>query len=213
MIAALFLAAAAPLPAAVQAELAFARDSQRLGQWTAFRKYADRDAVMFNPQAVWARDFLKGRKDPPKSVRWWPTHAFMSCDGRTAVTTGPWIAPDGKVHGSFTTVWQARGRSWRWVYDAGQEADGPAPAPTAVRIHRANCRRKAPGVPALATRPLTTREARSTPEDSGFGQSADRTLGWDWKVQGTGARQFRVLQWNGSNYAQVLFNDVPPRPK
>ena len=44
------------------------RDAQRIGQWTAFRKYADRDAVMFTPQAVWAREFLKGRKDPPKAV-------------------------------------------------------------------------------------------------------------------------------------------------
>ena len=62
----------------------------------AFRKYADRDAVMFTPQAVWARDFLKGRKDPPKAVRWWPAHSFVSCDGRTAVNTGPWFEPDGK---------------------------------------------------------------------------------------------------------------------
>ena len=60
---ALLLAAAAATPAiaqgsparsAVEAERAFARDAQRLGQWTAFRKYADLDAVMFNPQAVWA---------------------------------------------------------------------------------------------------------------------------------------------------------------
>ena len=69
------------------------RDAQRIGQWTAFRKYADRDAVMFTPQAVWARDFLKGRKDPPKAVRWWPATSFVSCDGHTAVNTGPWIAP------------------------------------------------------------------------------------------------------------------------
>ena len=57
------------------------------------RKYADRDAVMFTPQAVWARDFLKGRKNPPKAVRWWPATSFVSCDGRTAVNTGPWIGP------------------------------------------------------------------------------------------------------------------------
>ena len=73
MIVALLLAAAAPT--AIDAENAFARDAQRIGQWSAFRKYADRDAVMFNPQAVWARDFLKGRKEPPKVVRWWPASA------------------------------------------------------------------------------------------------------------------------------------------
>ena len=68
------------------------RDAQRIGQWTAFRKYADRDAVMFTPQAVWARDFLKDRKDPPKAISWRPAHSFVSCDGRTAVNTGPWFS-------------------------------------------------------------------------------------------------------------------------
>ena len=86
MIAALLLAAS--VPSAIDVEYAFARDAQRIGQWTAFRKYADRDAVMFTPQAVWAREFLKGRKDPPEAVRWWPATSFVSCDGRTAVNTG-----------------------------------------------------------------------------------------------------------------------------
>ena len=103
MIAALLLAAAAPT--AIDAEYAFALDAQRRGQWTAFRKWADRDAVMFTPQATWARDFLNGRKDPPRSVRWWPARSIVSCDGRTAVNTGPWISGDGKSHGYFTTVW------------------------------------------------------------------------------------------------------------
>ena len=95
MILALLFAASSP--SVVDAENAFARDAQRLGQWSAFARYADTDAVMFNPQAVWARDFLKGRKNPPASVRWWPTHSFTSCDGRTAVNTGPWVTPDGIV--------------------------------------------------------------------------------------------------------------------
>ena len=49
-----------PSPTAVDAERAFARDAQRIGQWTAFRKYADRDAVMFTPQAVWAQRLPEG---------------------------------------------------------------------------------------------------------------------------------------------------------
>ena len=50
MITALLIAAAAPT--AIDAELAFARDAQRLGPWTAFRKWADRDAVVFTPHGV-----------------------------------------------------------------------------------------------------------------------------------------------------------------
>lgn len=212
MISALLLAAAAGMPTAIDAERAFARDAQRSGQWTAFRKYADKDAVMFTPQAVWAREFLKGRKDPPKAVRWWPAHSFVSCDGRTAVNTGPWILPDGKAHGYFTTVWQRTGRNWRWVYDGGEPLSGALPTPPKPQVHRASCRGKAPGAPVPEPKPLTAKQARTTPEDAGRGQSADRTLGWDWKVEKDGARHFRVLQWNGSHYAQVLYNDVAAPP-
>ncbi len=207
MITALLLAAAAPT--AVDAEYAFARDAQRIGQWTAFRKYADRDAVMFDPQAVWARDFLKGRKDPPKSVRWSPAHSFVSCDGRTAVNTGRAFRPDGKPYGYFTTVWQRTERQWRWVYDAGGPLKDAPGARVSPQVHRAACRGKAPGAPIIPPPALTPKQARTTPEDNGRGQSADRTLGWDWKVEKNGARHFRVFMWNGMRYAQVLYNDVP----
>jgi hypothetical protein len=209
MIAALLLAAAS-VPTAVDAEYAFARDSARIGQWTAFRKYADRDAVMFNPQAMWARDFLKDRKDPPKSVRWWPAHSMVSCDGRTAVNTGPWIAADGKTHGYFTTVWQRTGGSWKWVYDGGEKQDGPQPAPSKPQVHRAACSGKAPGAPIVPPPPLSPQQALKTPVDNGRGESADKTLGWDWKVDKKSGRHFRVYQWNGRVYAQVLYNDIPP---
>jgi hypothetical protein len=206
MIVALLLAASAPT--ALDAELAFARDAQRIGQWTAFSKYADPDAVMFTPQAVWARDFLKGRKDPPKSVRWWPTHSFTSCDGRIAVNTGPWIGADGKRHGYFTTVWQRKPGRWRWVYDGGDGLEGLLPSPTRPLVHRATCGSKAPGAPIPPPPKLTPKQARTTPEDNGRGESADKTLGWNWKVEKNGARKFRVFQWDGVRYEQVLFNDV-----
>src|SRR5687767_6190557 len=79
---------AAPARTAVGAERAFARDAQRHGQWTAFRAYAHPTAVMFTPQVVWAHEFLRGRKDPRESVRWWPARSYVSCDGRIAVNTG-----------------------------------------------------------------------------------------------------------------------------
>ena len=214
MIIAAALIASAPLATAVDAELAFARDAQRIGQWTAFRKYADPDAVMFTPQAVWVRDFLRDRKDPPKSVRWAPAHSFVSCDGRTAVNTGPWFSPDGKVQGYFTTVWQRDKSAWRWVYDGGGSyPSGTKPLlPVRPQVHRGACRTKAPGAPVIPPPPLTPNQARTTPEDNGRGQSADKTLGWDWKVEKNGARHFRVYQWNGRRYSQVLYNDIPAPP-
>jgi len=203
------LLAAASLQTAIDAERAFARDAQRIGQWSAFRKYADRDAVMFTPQAIWARDFLKGRKDPPKAIRWRPAHSFVSCDGRTAVNTGPWWRQDGQSGGYFTTVWQRTLAGWRWDYDGGGPLAGAAPSAASPQVHRASCAGRAPGAPIIPPPPLTARQARTTPEDNGRGQSADKTLGWDWKVDKNGARHFRVYQWNGLRYSQVLYNDVP----
>ena len=209
MIVALLFATAATT--ALDTEYAFARDAQRIGQWTAFREYADPDAVMFAPQAVWAHDFLMDRKDPPKSISWRPLHSFVSCDGRTAVNSGPWFTPAGKLAGYFTTVWQ-RGRSgWRWVYDGGVPAPVKKTASTTPQVQRASCAARAPGAPIPPPPPLTAKQARTTPEDNGRGESADKTLGWDWKVTPKGARTLRVYLWTGSRYAPVI-NTTDPAP-
>lgn len=208
MIAALVLATAAA-PTAIDAERAFASDAKKIGQWTAFRKWADRDAVMFTPKAVWARTFLKPLKDPPNAISWRAAESFVSCDGRTAVNTGPWFKQDGTLAGYFTTVWQRNPAGWRWAYDGGGPMHGPA-AKTRPQIHRASCANRAPGPPIIPPRPLTARQARTTPEDAGRGQSADKSLGWDWKVTKNGTRHFRVYQWTGTRYLEVLHNDVAP---
>jgi hypothetical protein len=217
MIAALLLlAAAAPAakPAAmsaVDAELAFARDAKRIGQWSAFRKWADNDAVMFTPQAVWAQNFLKPLKNPPRAIAWRPAHSFVSCDGHIAVNTGPWFKQDGTPGGYFTTVWERTPRGWRWVYDGGGPSSDPIPTGKPL-THRGSCGTKAPGAPIVPPPPLTSKQARTTPDDNGRGQSADKTLGWDWRVDKEGTRKLRVYQWKGGQYAQVLYNDVPAPP-
>ena len=207
----LLLATAASFPTAIDAEHAFARDARRIGQWSAFRKYADTDAVMFVPQATWAREFLKNRKNPPKSVRWWPERSFVSCDGRTAVNTGPATTADGKPYGTFTTVWLRDGRKWSWVYDNGGPLSALLPRRAKPQTMRASCRGKAPGAPLVAPPALTAKQARTTPEDNGRGYSADKSLGWDWRVEKNGDHHFRVYEWTGSRYAQVLYNTVPAK--
>ncbi|MES2136490.1 MAG: hypothetical protein V4502_05455 [Pseudomonadota bacterium] len=206
-----FLLAAAPVTTAVDAEIAFARDAQTIGQWSAFRKWADHDAVIFTPQAAWARDVIP-KTNPPKAISWRPAHSFVSCDGRTAVNSGPWWKTDGTPGGYFTTIWQRSGTKWRWAYDGGGPSSGPVPTGK-PKVHRASCASKAPGPPVLPPPRLTNKQARKTPEDTGRGQSADKTLGWDWKVDKKGARKLRVYLWNGLRYAQVLYNDVPAPPK
>ena len=96
---------------------------------------------------------------------------------------------------------------WRWIYDGGSpiaKGEAVAQGRTGQRSSRARWS-KAPGAPVIAPQPLTDRQARKTPEDSGRGESADKTLGWDWKVEKDGSRHFRVFLWNGQRYAQVLF--------
>ena len=203
----LFLAATA-LPTAIDAERAFARDAQRKGQWTAFRAYAHRDAVMFNSQAVWAHEFLNGRKDPPKSVEWWPAQSYVSCDGRTAVNTGPWVIAARKVHGYFTTVWMRKGPGWKWVYDGGDSLDTPLPARARAVVRRASCA-GGRAVRALARRAVSAaRVAGKPPGDAGTGRSADGTLTYQWKVNPKGARHFQAQLWIGRQYQTVLEQQI-----
>ena len=211
MIALLLAAAAVHAPArgALNAEYDFIRTSEQQGQWTAFRRFAHPDAVMFTPEATWAQQWLRGRTDPPKSIEWRPAISFVSCDGRTAVNQGPWLSASRKASGTFTTVWQAEHRQWRWVYDGGKPASGPVVWPMKAEVRQASCARKASGPPIAAPPPAVRHADGSPPDDFGRGISADSTLGWDWKVTEPGkSRHLRVFLWNGQSYDLVIDQTV-----
>ena len=203
MIAALLLAAAVP-STAVDAERAFAADAQKLGQWTAFRKYAEPSAVMFEPQTVWAHEILEGRKDPPHAIEWWPAHSFVSCDGDLAVNTGPWR--NRGRNGYFTTIWaRQKDGGWKWTYDGGDALRKPLARPARPSVARASCAglNRLRAVYAAQT-PTTARIAGKPPADAGQGRSADGTLSWSWTVAADGARHFQAKLWNGRRYRVVL---------
>ena len=210
MLLTLLLAAAAPMTA-VDAERAFANDAKRLGQWTAFRKYADETAVMFTPQAVWAHEFLAGRKDPPRSVRWAASNSWVSCDGRTAINRGPAQTGAGKTYGHFTTVWLRDKGQWKWTYDGGDSQSTPGALPKRATVKRASCA----GLTRIGkeyreeTKP-TERIAGKPPADGGQGRSADGTLIYEWKVSASGERRFEAKLWGGRNYVTILDQRVPP---
>ncbi|WP_347716916.1 hypothetical protein [Sphingomonas sp.] len=217
---AIFLAAAATVaqpvisgPTAIDAERAFARDAQRIGQWAAFRKYAARDAVMFTPQVVWARDFLKDRKEPRRTISWSPAASVMSCDGTVAVNAGPYSVPGATgagSHGRFTTVWLKGSKGWRWIYDGGEPTAKPVPAGPVPLVSRAACTGHPTGAPIASAPTLSSPATAALPNDYGRGESADRTLGWDWKVEKSGMRTLRVYQWTGRRYAQRVYQRVAP---
>lgn len=179
-------------PSVVEFERSYAALAQEQGQWTAFRATAAPDAVLFVPNPVRANDWLAGRSDPPVAVKWQPALAFLSCDGRTAVTSGPWQRPAST--GYFVTVWSRFGNSWRWNVDFGDALEKPLPdAPSDVPVRKASCR-PAPG---RLQRPSVGVEA-------GSGESYDKSLSWTWSAAKDGGKRLEVDLWNGKTYDAVL---------
>ena len=198
MIELILAAVAAATP--VDAERQFAADAQKMGQWTAFRKWSTADALMFVPQPTNAHEFLKDKKDPPVSVFWWPGRSYISCDGTFAVNTGPWVREWGKSVGYFTTVWRREGDSWRWVYDAGDELKVPRAEGGDVQPQKANC----------PTGPVPPVPQPAMPADVkwGRGSSKDGTLNWLWSVEPNGARSFVASLWDGREHKVVVRDEV-----
>ncbi|MEQ9661705.1 MAG: hypothetical protein RLN87_04055 [Parasphingopyxis sp.] len=202
-LAALLLAGSAEHDAAAEviaAERAFAEAAQTDGQWTAFRRFARGDAVMFAPNVGFASEILDGLSDPPISVRWWPARTFISCDGTMAVNTGPWVRPGNRV-GYFVTVWarQADG-SWRWTLDDGADLDMPVAAGEQPTVRRAACdgefRRFRTGAPAGAYIPT-------------HGSSVDQTLRWRWERERGGGSVLTVTMFNGDEFETVIEHRTP----
>lgn len=199
MILALALAAAEP-QTAIDTERAFAADAQKLGQWTAFRKWATPDAIMFVPKAGSAHDWLKDKADPPVAVFWWPGRSYVSCDGNTAINTGPWVRQWGKSVGYFTTVWKRQpDGNWKWVLDHGDVLGTPRAEGGDIKPRQASC--------AKPVKPLIhMRLAKDG--SSGGGGSADNTLDWYWHVRADGSRTVEVKLWNGTEWESVIKDSV-----
>lgn len=181
----------------IAAELAFARLARDKGQWTAFRETAADDAVMFVPQRVLARDWLKGKPDPAQAVTWQPHAVYVSCDGNAGATTGAW--QKGPAFGYFTTIWRRDPRKgeMRWVLDHGADLTAPREAPDFIESKQAAC----------GSRP----DAAATAADEGavIGLSGDRTLSWTSIVGPDGSRRITVRMWDGSAMTPVIDDRVP----
>lgn len=177
-------------PSAVLAtEIAFGRAARETGQWTALARFAAADAVMFVPQAVDARTWLKRRRNPPQSARWQPHRVWISCDGSLAATTGAWQQPDGAA-GYFTTVWQRqeKGGGYAWVMNQSDTMAEPPEAPEMIEAKIASCER----MPADQIAQLPADDAGPS------GSSRDRTLQWSVKVDPQCGRIVTISMWGGA---------------
>ncbi|EQB13631.1 YybH family protein [Sphingobium lactosutens] len=179
----------------IAAEIAFNRLAQDEGQWTAFRETAADDAVMFVPDKVLAKDWLKKQADPPASVSWSPSTVYVSCDGRLAASTGNWKRPDGSV-GYFTTIWRRdkKGR-WQWILDHGDTLASPRPASDILSGKVATCKRPArPDGPPAA-------DGKDAPP-------VDDSLLWTAEVAPDKSRRVTVRMWTGAAYETVIDDSV-----
>ena len=181
----------------IAAEIGFARLAQEKGQWTAFRETAHPDAVMFVPQRVKARDWLKAQKDPAEAVKWQPHAVYVSCDGNSGATTGAW--QKGPENGFFTTVW-ARDEKGRinWILDHGDTLAAPREAPDFIASKQAVC----------GSRPAVPIEAGAEGDDMAVGLSGDQTLSWTSTVHPDRSRRVTVRLWDGKTMKTVIDNAV-----
>lgn len=188
----------------LDAERAFIADAKTIGQWTAFRKWAAPDAIFLPPKPI--TEALKDAKDPPRSVDWWPTASYLSCDGKVGANTGGALWPGGR-HSYFSTIWvkQPDGQ-WRYRLDHGDDLSTPRSKASGPAIRRASCN----GVPPHPS-PLMAPAGVET----GGGGSPDRTLRWNWSVGTNGEVLFDVKLWMGDRYDTVIADVrslTPPAP-
>lgn len=188
----------------IAAELGFARLAQDKGQWTAFRETAAPEAVMFVPQRVKARDWLKSQKDPAEAVKWQPHAVYVSCDGNAGATTGAW--QNGGKNGYFTTVWlrDPKKGDLLWTLDHGDTLTTPREAPDFIASKQAVC----------GSRPGVAIDSGAEGEDMAVGLSPDQTLSWTSTVRADQSRRVTIRLWDGTQMATVIDDQVaaPKQP-
>jgi hypothetical protein len=185
-------------PAAiVAADVALSQLAQRKGQWTALRATSAEGAVMFVPQPVIARDWLKAQQDPAQPVAWQPQQVWLSCDGSLAVSYGASQQAGGSP-GYFTTVWQRQPKGdYRWIMTQSDTLAAAMTAPDMIGAGVATCER-ATHSPSQATRAAPT-AAPAFPASARGGWSEDRTLNWSMSVGADCSRALTVSLYRGKD--------------
>jgi len=127
----------AALDGMVAAEKAFSDDAVKKGIRDSFLDFLADDGVLFRPDPVNGKEFLRGRPATPGLLSWHAAYAEVSLAGDLGYDTGPaeyrGKAGDKPDQIQFATVWkrQANG-AWKAVVDLGT-SDNP-PIPVAISL-------------------------------------------------------------------------------
>ncbi|MCJ8191025.1 hypothetical protein [Sphingomicrobium aestuariivivum] len=206
MILALLLQAAAPdYVSPVAAEIGFMRDAQDKGQWQAFGHWAAEEGILVGRRMLPAKELAAAlaADEPEQPLYWLATRSILSCHGRTAINSGPYLDPAGGT-GRFHTVWQwQEGTGWRYLLDLGIEdaaARLPAAAPV-VELERPSCRNLPDPDPPV--------DYETDKAQGRIAMSGDASLKWEWRLGqwGDRAEQRRLLRvwgWDGGDYRLLI---------
>jgi hypothetical protein len=181
-------------------DIAQNRLAQEKDAFAALRETAAENALTFVPEPVEAKPWLKTQA-PLKNTSWQPHKVFMSCDGKTGVTTGAikW----GDVDGYYTTVWQFFQKpdgtgDWRWLFSHGDQVEKRRDAPEFLQTKTASCKGRA--------------NAPINAPDEGVQMktmfSRDQSLNWEWQYRPDKSRTVTVRLWNGVDFDDVLTDKV-----
>lgn len=161
--------ALAPSPAItpepiVATERAFAAAGYETGVKASFVKYAAPDAMMFAPGPVNALEYFAAQPDAvPDPSRphlvWWPLWAGIAQSGDLGFTTGPYGLDDKRL-GWYFTIWQRQvDGDWKWVLDAGVDADPSGAASQGTEAFYLPVTEESSGAPGTAQSEVAAIEA------------------------------------------------------
>jgi hypothetical protein len=181
-------------------DIAQNRLAQEKDAFAALRETAAENALIFVPEPVDAKPWLKTQA-PLKNTSWQPHKVFMSCDGKTGVTTGAikW----GDVDGYYTTVWQFFQKpdgtgDWRWLFSHGDKIETRREAPEFLQTKIASCKGR-------ANAPINAPD-KGVQMKTMF--SRDQSLNWEWQLRPDKSRTVTVRLWNGVDFDDVLTDKV-----
>jgi len=204
--------------AALAAELDLARVMAERGRWPALAAAAAPEAVLFVPQPVWARVWLKGRADGTAAVtERQVVEVWSSCDGSVIAVRGGWRA--GGQAGWFVDLWQRQDDgALKWIVAEQAQAAEPLVVPDMVPARVADCpdhRREpeADGHRKPKGRPAKVKVKDLPPLDPAgrAGTSADGSLRWSVAVAREGSRRL-VVSWTKDGASATVLDRMVPAP-
>jgi ketosteroid isomerase-like protein len=200
----------AALDSLLAAEKAFSDDAALKGIRDSFLDFLADDGVIFRPDPVNGKEYLRSHPPSPGFLSWVPAYSELSMGGDLGYNTGPYEyrekAGDAEADsGQFATVWQRQADgSWKVLVDLG--TGGPAPPPAAIPTGAA-----VPPPPAIRLKgppswPASRLPAAKVEAAKAALLAADRTFGGVAKEKGAAAAYAAIL----CDDARLLRDGVPP---